>query len=84
MEFKSGLVLELESNRESVGYLNGLAVVTAGLPSGHRFYKAGCFFVKSGVTTANDFDVLDDTGLGDVELNHNSTGNTFFRCLCGI
>ena len=62
MEFKSELLLEFECDRQCVCNLNGLTVVTTGVPCGHRFDNAHGLFVESGVTAAEDADVFNLTG----------------------
>ena len=84
MEFKSGLVLELEGNREHVCYLNGLTIVTAGLPLRHGLHKANSFFIKSLVTAANNLNVVDRTVLSYVERYSYTTLYAFLNSNCGI
>ncbi len=56
---KAELLLESERDRKGIGNLDGLTVVTAGLPLGHRTYEAESLFVESGVTAAGNLNVLD-------------------------
>ena len=72
--------LKLECDRHGVPHVNCLSVHLAGDKVGKRLNHAHCLLVEVGVPTTGYLNFTHLTGLGNNELNRNTTLDVVFHC----